>query len=72
MSTQVVRNYKNEKLQPFLFRLQKDTVLMDRLDNKKSYFKAYIQDLISGKEWETNLKEWEANSKKQIKFSHHI
>ena len=68
MSTQVARNYKNEKLQSFLLRLQKDTVLMDRLGNKKLYFKAYIQDLISGKEWETNLKEWEANSKKTVKI----
>lgn len=59
MSNQVARNYKNEKLQSFLYRLQQDTTLMARIAKEQPYpyFKEQIQDIISGKEWEGNLKE---------------
>jgi len=63
MSFQVAKNYKNERLRSFWLHLQNDAELMNEFDKNNSYLNEYIQDNISGKDWEVNLKEWVSNSK---------
>ena len=67
ISDLVARNYKDERLQLFLRCLQKDNKLTDRIKIKYFDYKQNLNDLISGKLWNTDLKENEKTSPPLLK-----